>query len=165
MIHEVLHALGFVPTCAPHHTSAGHVSDSPADLMYAGSAPWTPSTLDLGHDDYYDAQVPGCLDLATSPYLASAQPAATTTAATAATTATATPISTPSGCTVPNVTGRTLAAARRDLAASRCRTGTIRRAYSTKVRAGRVITQKPAAGKTLGRGSRIDLVVSRGRRP
>ncbi|HMC72657.1 MAG TPA: hypothetical protein VKJ07_26115, partial [Mycobacteriales bacterium] len=71
MIHEIMHTLGFVPTCAPHHTLAGHVSDDPSDLMYAGSAPWQPSILDVNHDDYYGANVPGCLDFAQSPYLTS----------------------------------------------------------------------------------------------
>jgi hypothetical protein len=69
MIHELLHTLGFVPTCAPHHTRAGHVSDDPSDLMWAGDAPWTPAVLDAGHDDYFHAGLPGCLDLADSPYL------------------------------------------------------------------------------------------------
>ena len=68
-IHEVLHTLGFVPKCAPHHTRQGHVSDSPSDLMWAGDAPWRPSTLDVGHDDYYEAHIPGCPDLSDSPYL------------------------------------------------------------------------------------------------
>jgi hypothetical protein len=71
MIHEVMHALGFVPTCAPHHTRRGHISDSPNDLMYAGDAPWSPTTLDVGHDDYYNAHIPGCPDLSDSPYLVS----------------------------------------------------------------------------------------------
>jgi hypothetical protein len=63
MIHEILHALGFVPTCAPHHVLSGHVSDDPHDLMYAGPEPWVPSILDTNHDDYYSAGVTGCLDL------------------------------------------------------------------------------------------------------
>jgi hypothetical protein len=37
--------------------------------MYAGAAPWSPTTLDVGHDDYYNAHIPGCLDLSDSPYL------------------------------------------------------------------------------------------------
>ncbi len=71
MIHELMHTLGFVSSAAPHFTAAGHVSDSPADLMYAGSLPWAPSTLDLGQDDYYrPGGLPsGVLNLATSPYL------------------------------------------------------------------------------------------------
>ena len=69
VVHEVLHTMGFVPTCAPHHTRAGHVSDSPTDLMYAGDEPWRPSVLDVGQDDYYHAHRLGCLELAESLYL------------------------------------------------------------------------------------------------
>ena len=69
MIHEVLHALGFVATCAPHHVLSGHASDDPHDLMYAGPEPWQPSILDTNHDDYYAANVPGCLDFSQSTFL------------------------------------------------------------------------------------------------
>jgi hypothetical protein len=34
--------------------------------MYAGDAAWYPSVLDFNHDDYFDAHVPGCPDLASS---------------------------------------------------------------------------------------------------
>lgn len=68
ILHELMHTIGIVPSCAPHHTRSGHVSDSPTDLMYAGDADWHPSTLDVGHDDYFDAHVAGCLDLTASPY-------------------------------------------------------------------------------------------------
>jgi hypothetical protein len=69
MFHEIMHTLGFVATCAPNHTMAGHVSDSPTDLMYAGSQPWKPSILDLNHNDYYKNNNAGCLDFDKSPYL------------------------------------------------------------------------------------------------
>ncbi|HEV8228340.1 MAG TPA: hypothetical protein VGQ86_00155 [Candidatus Limnocylindria bacterium] len=69
ILHEVLHTIGIVATCAPHHTRAGHTSDDPRDLMYAGDQPWRPSILDVGHDDYYGHAIPGCANLATSPYL------------------------------------------------------------------------------------------------
>lgn len=71
MIHELMHTLGFVSTAAPNHTLAGHTSDSPTDLMYAGTMPWSPSTLDVGQDDYYNATgLPvGIRNFATSTYL------------------------------------------------------------------------------------------------
>ncbi|HEV8264892.1 MAG TPA: hypothetical protein VGQ06_08060 [Gemmatimonadales bacterium] len=71
MIHELMHTLGFVATGAPHFTLAGHVSDSPTDLMYAGSLPWAPSVLDVGQDDYYNpGGLPsGVLNFSTSLYL------------------------------------------------------------------------------------------------
>ena len=69
MIHEIIHTLGFVASCAPNHTRSGHVSDSPQDLMYAGSQPWQPSILDVGRNDYFNHNNPGCLDLAESIFL------------------------------------------------------------------------------------------------
>ncbi|MFN0074391.1 MAG: hypothetical protein ACKVVP_23160 [Chloroflexota bacterium] len=69
MLHEIFHTVGVVPTCAPHHTLAGHVSEDPRDLMYAGPQPWNPSILDVGHDDYYGHGRPSCLDLAKSAFL------------------------------------------------------------------------------------------------
>ncbi len=70
-IHELMHALGFVPTCAPHFTLSGHVSDSPTDLLYAGDQPWDTAhmVLDYGRDDYFQANIPGCLDLSHSAFL------------------------------------------------------------------------------------------------
>jgi hypothetical protein len=54
MAHEVIHSLGAVPGCAPHHADNGHVDDSDRDIMwpYAG-LPLTSQVLDAGHDDYY----------------------------------------------------------------------------------------------------------------
>jgi hypothetical protein len=69
VLHEILHAIGFVPSCAPNHTRDGHVSDSPRDLMYAGAEPWRPAVLDAGSDDYFHAHILGCAELAVSPYL------------------------------------------------------------------------------------------------
>jgi hypothetical protein len=68
-VHELLHVLGFVPSCATHSVGGGHVGDDPRDLMYAGPAAWQPSILDVGHDDYFNAGIPGCQDLATSGWL------------------------------------------------------------------------------------------------
>jgi hypothetical protein len=69
MLHELMHALGIVASCAPHFTMAGHVSDSPMDLMYAGSQPWQPAILDLNHDDYFQHNIAGCVDLAKSVFI------------------------------------------------------------------------------------------------
>ena len=74
MLHEILHTLGVVARCAPHHTFSGHVSDDPQDLMYAGSQDWRPSLLDVGRDDYFEHNNPGCLDLAKSIFLDPAVP-------------------------------------------------------------------------------------------
>lgn len=69
MLHELLHTMGFVATCAPHETLRGHVSNDPRDLMYAGPLPWQPSILDVGHDDYFNVPNSNCLDLAKSAFL------------------------------------------------------------------------------------------------
>ncbi|MET0346007.1 MAG: hypothetical protein ABW218_07070, partial [Casimicrobiaceae bacterium] len=70
-MHEAMHLLGAVDACALHEARGGHVSDSADDLMYAGEQPWTPSTLDVGRDDYFGHGRRDCADLANSPYLES----------------------------------------------------------------------------------------------
>jgi hypothetical protein len=75
IIHEIFHALGAVPDCAPHQVAA-HVSDDPRDVMVAsGSAqlstfrdPGFLPVLDAGRDDYYAHGNSGCLDLVNSPF-------------------------------------------------------------------------------------------------
>jgi len=69
MLHELMHTIGYVPSCAPNHTREGHVSDSPKDLMYAGDEPWRPAVLDVGSDDYFHAHILGCSEFAVSRYL------------------------------------------------------------------------------------------------
>ena len=87
-VHEIVHTLGFVADCAPNNTrnqvagpattTSGHVSDSNTDLMYAGPLGWDPSVLDFNGDDYFEAGLADCLDLADSAFLdplpASAEP-------------------------------------------------------------------------------------------
>jgi hypothetical protein len=67
-------------------------------------------------------------------------------------------------CVVPNVRGKSTAQARRMLAARRCALGRITRAYSAKVRRGRIIRQSRRPGIRLPRGTRVHVAVSRGRR-
>jgi hypothetical protein len=74
--HELVHAMGAVPSCAPHSDGAGHTNDTPTDLMYAGPLAWQPSVLDPGHDDYYGHARSDCLDLASSGYLVGNPPSA-----------------------------------------------------------------------------------------
>jgi PASTA domain/Divergent InlB B-repeat domain len=66
-------------------------------------------------------------------------------------------------CVVPNVKRKPLATAKRRIVAAHCRTGRVRKAYSKTVRKGRVISQRPRAGKKLVRGSKVNLIVSRGK--
>ena len=67
-------------------------------------------------------------------------------------------------CVVPNVKRKTVAQARRLLAAKRCALGRIKRAYSTKVKKGRIISQSRRPGARLRRGTRVNVLVSRGKR-
>jgi hypothetical protein len=67
-------------------------------------------------------------------------------------------------CSVPKVTGKTLPAAKRAITAGHCRTGKVSYAYSRKTAKGRVSSQSRRPGRKLPANSKIDLVVSLGRR-
>ena len=67
-------------------------------------------------------------------------------------------------CVVPNVKRKTLAKAKQSIAAAHCRTGRVTKTRSKAVPKGRVIAQSPKVGKKLASGSKVNLVVSRGRR-
>jgi hypothetical protein len=68
-------------------------------------------------------------------------------------------------CLVPNVTGKTLAKAKSALAQRHCGTGKVTPVYSKKVARGLVVSQSPKAGRSLKAGAKVNLVVSRGKRP
>ena len=70
----------------------------------------------------------------------------------------------PRPCTVPNVVGKKLRAAKQAIATRHCRTGKVRHVYSRKRKKGVVVSQSRRAGQVLPAGSRIDLLVSRGRK-
>jgi beta-lactam-binding protein with PASTA domain len=65
-------------------------------------------------------------------------------------------------CVVPNLKGKTVAQARRLLAAGRCALGRVTRAHSRLARAGRIVKQSRRPGARLPRGSKVSVVVSRG---
>jgi hypothetical protein len=66
-------------------------------------------------------------------------------------------------CKVPRLVGKRLAAARRALRAAKCAVGRVRYAQSKRPR-GRVVSQSRRAGRMLPVRTRVNLVVSRGRR-
>jgi sugar lactone lactonase YvrE len=68
-------------------------------------------------------------------------------------------------CKVPRVVGKRLAAAKLAIKRRHCRTGTVRKAYSRKVKKGVVVSQSRRAGKVVAANSKINLVVSKGRAP
>jgi thermitase len=67
-------------------------------------------------------------------------------------------------CVVPNVKGRTVRAARTMLTRRHCRLGRVTRAYSGRIRTGRIISQSRRPGAHLPRGAKVKVVVSRGKR-
>ena len=68
MLHEIFHALGAVDNCATNYFG-GHVRDYQSDLMFSATAPLETRTLDIGRDDYFGHSIPGCMDLANSPFV------------------------------------------------------------------------------------------------
>jgi peptide/nickel transport system substrate-binding protein len=67
-------------------------------------------------------------------------------------------------CVVPNVRRETVRQARRMLTARSCALGKVTGTYSAEVKRGRVISQSRRPGVRLPRGTRVKVVVSRGRR-
>jgi hypothetical protein len=70
----------------------------------------------------------------------------------------------PARCRVPAVVGKRLVSAKRMIVSRRCRTGKVGYAYSRKRKKGIVISQSRRPGRMLPARSRINLIVSRGRR-
>jgi Tol biopolymer transport system component len=66
------------------------------------------------------------------------------------------------GCVVPKVTGKTLRAARKAIRRHHCKVGAISKVYSSHVKRGRVISEKPGAGAHRKRGKKVRLTVSKG---
>jgi hypothetical protein len=71
----------------------------------------------------------------------------------------------PMRCRVPNVVGKRLAAAKRTIARRHCRTGRVGHAYSRTRKRGLVISQSPRPRRSVPGRTKVNLVVSRGRRP
>jgi len=67
-------------------------------------------------------------------------------------------------CRVPKLVGKTLAKAKKLIAQRHCHVGRVTRAYSRVWKAGIVMAQGKRAGRVLAAGTRVRLVVSRGRK-
>jgi chitinase len=74
------------------------------------------------------------------------------------------PLTPPKTCKAPKVVGKSLAAAKSAIKKAHCRVGTVRMAYSKTVKKSIVISQSRRAGKVLPFNTKINLVVSRGRK-
>jgi uncharacterized delta-60 repeat protein len=70
----------------------------------------------------------------------------------------------PAPCKVPNVRGKKLALAKASIRRARCSVGKITRKRSRPVKKGRVLSQRPKAGTTAPSGTKVTLVVGKGRR-
>jgi hypothetical protein len=67
-------------------------------------------------------------------------------------------------CLVPKLKGKTLVAAKVALAQAHCKTGKVTKAFST-AKKGHVISQRPKPGTNLAAGAKVNLVISKGKRP
>jgi hypothetical protein len=75
-----------------------------------------------------------------------------------------TPTTRPTRCTVPKLVGKQLAVARLAIKAGHCGSGKVGLAFSPKGKKGAVISQSRRPGELLPGNSKINLVVSRGRK-
>jgi beta-lactam-binding protein with PASTA domain len=65
---------------------------------------------------------------------------------------------------VPKLANKTLAVARKALVTRRCRLGKVTRAFSPRVKKGRIVKQGRRAGARLANGTRVAVTVSKGRK-
>jgi uncharacterized delta-60 repeat protein len=70
----------------------------------------------------------------------------------------------PPPCKVPNVHGKRLAVAKASIKKARCRVGKVTRKASKRAKKGRVLSQSPRAGVLVPSATKVNLVVSKGRR-
>jgi hypothetical protein len=68
-------------------------------------------------------------------------------------------------CVVPKVKGKKLRAAKRAIRKAHCSVDKVRKAFSSRTRRGRVISQKPRPGKKLPAGSKVKLKLSKRKKP
>jgi serine protease AprX len=69
-----------------------------------------------------------------------------------------------SACVAPRLRGSSVAAARRAVLHRHCSLGRVTRVFSSTVKRGRVISQKPRPGTRRAKGAKINVVVSKGKR-
>jgi uncharacterized delta-60 repeat protein len=68
-------------------------------------------------------------------------------------------------CIVPKEKGKALRTAKRALVKAHCKVGKVKKAFSAKVKKGRVIAQSARPGKKLAPDAKVRLTVSKGKRP
>lgn len=67
-------------------------------------------------------------------------------------------------CVVPKLKGKPVKAAEHAIRTNNCTVGKITYATSRTIEKKHVISQKPNAGRRLSHGTRVNLIVSKGRR-
>jgi uncharacterized delta-60 repeat protein len=67
-------------------------------------------------------------------------------------------------CVVPDVRGKKLAAAKSSIKKALCRVGKVTRKRSKAAKKGRVLSQRPKAGATVLGGTKVNLVLGKGRK-
>jgi uncharacterized delta-60 repeat protein len=67
-------------------------------------------------------------------------------------------------CVVPKVKRKPFAAAKRAIIKAGCLPGTVARRFSTNVRKGRILSQRPGAGASVAAATKVHVVVSKGKR-
>jgi beta-lactam-binding protein with PASTA domain len=66
---------------------------------------------------------------------------------------------------VPKLAGKTLPLAKKALVKGRCKVGKVTKAFSPKVRQGRIVKQGKRAGARLANGTKVPVTLSKGPRP
>ena len=70
----------------------------------------------------------------------------------------------PVKCKVPKVVGLKLLKAKAKIRRAHCRVGKVRKKFSTRRKKGKVVAQRPKAGRTLAAGTKVALTVGKGPR-
>ena len=68
-------------------------------------------------------------------------------------------------CVVPRVKGKRLKPAERSMTAAHCKVGKIVRTFSRTVKRGRVLAERPGAGRQRHEGAKVALTISKGKKP
>jgi beta-lactam-binding protein with PASTA domain len=68
-------------------------------------------------------------------------------------------------CIVPKAKGKKLAAAKTAIKRSHCSVGKVTKVFSARAKAGRVVSQRLSPHKRLAPSSKVNLKVSRGKKP
>jgi hypothetical protein len=66
-------------------------------------------------------------------------------------------------CVVPSLKGKTLASAEKAIVKAHCAVGKVKKARSSHVKKGSVVSQGTGAGKSLPNGTKVGLVISKGK--